>query len=280
MAVFKKLVAEIKMDVYEKKDNDPKAYRYEEEDKDMIAKKIKYLNRHLRNLQLLEKEDDQSECFGYLAIAYLKLDRLEEAKEALERQLELATEFKNEMMQRMAYGNLGVIYNLQHNVSKAVDCYQKSLELAIRFNNKYAQSRLFNNLANCEEKLMNFEAAIQYQLQNLAIAKEFNNRDSIVKACGSLAGYYHLTGQLEEAVDHLEQITDQLRKNLKVVDVLADDASDSDDCGYIPHEEHEGDEECDARHVACCKDGGAAGSSGGMLGKIKKKVKKKKGEKK
>lgn len=149
-----------------------------------------------------------------------------------------------------------------------MECYKGSLELAIKHNNKYAQCRLYNNLANIEELLMNFEAAIEYQLQNLAVAKVLKNRDTIVKACGAIAGYYHTLDNLDEAVNYLEQLIDQLRKNLKIVDTLADDASDSDDGGYITIEEND-DGGSDGEEGG---GEGSGGGGGGIFAKIKKKI--------
>ena len=66
---------------------------------------------------------------------------------------------------------------------------------------------------------------------------------------------------------YLEELMEQLRTNLKVLDVLADDAAGSDDGGYINIEEEEEEED----------DGGGGGGGGGgaklgFFGKIKKKI--------
>ena len=47
------------------------------------------------------------ECYGYLAIGYLQLGDLTNAHIAMQTQLDMGVETKNEPMQRMALLNLG-----------------------------------------------------------------------------------------------------------------------------------------------------------------------------
>lgn len=110
MAKFKKLIAEVGKMLYEKVDNDAKAFRYipEMEEKDIIKKKIKYLQKHLRDSQQHPKtEKVQLMCYGHLGTAWLKLENYEKARENYMIQLEMAEEFKDLHGQRMAHGNLG-----------------------------------------------------------------------------------------------------------------------------------------------------------------------------
>lgn len=110
MAKFKKLITEVGRMLYEKIDNDAKAFRYlpEMEEPDIIKKKIRYLNKHLRDSQQHPKtEKEQLMCYGHLGTAYLKLGNYEEARENYNKQLEMSEEFKDLNGQRMAHGNLG-----------------------------------------------------------------------------------------------------------------------------------------------------------------------------
>ena len=107
MTQFRKRVIEIKKHLHERLDNDAKAFRFDKEDDDVVKKKIKYISKHLSSLKEQDKEKEQVECYGYLAVAYMKLNLYGQAKIALTTQLDMAIEYKDEHMQRMAYGNLG-----------------------------------------------------------------------------------------------------------------------------------------------------------------------------
>ena len=104
---FRKRVKEIRKNLHERLDNDAKCFRFATEGDDIIRKKIKYLDKHMKVLIEQEKTKDQPICYGNLAIAYLKLNDLKNGKINLLLQLEMATELKDEAMLRMAYGNLG-----------------------------------------------------------------------------------------------------------------------------------------------------------------------------
>ena len=108
MAGFRKLLATVRRELYERLDNDAKSFRYETEEEDMIRTKIKYLNRHLRDEIVNGKsKKDQISCYGYLGLAYIKLDDYTKAREYFDIQLEMATEYNDDHMCRMAYANLG-----------------------------------------------------------------------------------------------------------------------------------------------------------------------------
>ena len=107
MALLKKRVTEIKKHLYERVSNDAKAFRFEPEETDIIRNKTKYVEKHMKNLLDEGLDKEQAECYGYLAIAYMKLDQYDKAWKTLNKQLELAVEYKDEPMQRIAHGNLG-----------------------------------------------------------------------------------------------------------------------------------------------------------------------------
>ena len=109
-AKFKKLIAEVSKMLYEKVDNDAKAFRYmpEAETKEVIRKKIKYMNKHLRDAQQHEKtEREQVMIYGTLGTAYFKLGDFEKARENYEIQLSMGEELKDLEQQRMAHANIG-----------------------------------------------------------------------------------------------------------------------------------------------------------------------------
>lgn len=111
MATFRKLLAEVRQNLYERLDNDAKSYRYECDDDDVVKNKMKYLNRHLRDLKAnSSNEKDQIPIYGYIGLAYMKLNDREKAEEYFNLQLEMALEKKDECMQRMAYANIGEIF--------------------------------------------------------------------------------------------------------------------------------------------------------------------------
>ena len=68
---------------------------------------VRYLQRHINNLYIINKPKEVPECYGYLAIGYIALGDLENAERALMTRIELAIETKMETMERMAYANLG-----------------------------------------------------------------------------------------------------------------------------------------------------------------------------
>ena len=115
MAAFKKLIAEVSKMTYEKVDNDAKAFRFlpDAEAKHVLKKKVKYLNKHLRDLQQRDQNTLKEEVmiFGTLGTAYFKLGDLAKAREYYDMQLELGEELKDEEQQRMAHGNVGKIHN-------------------------------------------------------------------------------------------------------------------------------------------------------------------------
>ena len=97
--------------VYEKVDNDAKAFRYlpEAESKEVLKKKVKYLNKHLRDCQAHEKtEKEQVMIYGTLGTAYFKLGDLDKAREYYEIQLSMGVELKDVEQQRMAHANIGM----------------------------------------------------------------------------------------------------------------------------------------------------------------------------
>ena len=111
VANFKKLIAEVRKMVYEKVDNDAKAFRYlpEAESKEVLKKKVKYLNKHLRDCQAHEKtEKEQVMIYGTLGTAYFKLGDLDKAREYYEIQLSMGVELKDVEQQRMAHANIGM----------------------------------------------------------------------------------------------------------------------------------------------------------------------------
>lgn len=112
VANFKKLIAEVSKMLYEKVDNDAKAYRFlpEAETKDVLKKKVKYLNKHLRDCQQHEKtEKEQVMIYGTLGTAFFKLGNFEKARENYDIQLEMGEELKDLEQQRMAHGNIGML---------------------------------------------------------------------------------------------------------------------------------------------------------------------------
>ena len=112
---------------------------------------------------------------------------------------------------------------------------------------------------------MEFTKAIEYHEKHLNIAKLLNDRDALVKSCGALASMYHCLNDPTQAVFYLDMVIDQLRKNMKVLDTLADDADGSEPGGYVNIEEPDNDEDDDDAGPA----GGGGGGSTGVLGKIK-----------
>ena len=68
-----------------------------------------------------------------------------------------------------------------------------------------------------------------------------------------------------------QQLTDQLRKNLKLLDTLADDASNSEDEGYVNIYEDDEEPEKKLHHTVVKKDGRFR-----ILSKIKRKFSRKK----
>lgn len=96
--------------VYEKVDNDAKAFRYlpEAESNEVLKKKLKYLNKHLRDTQAHEKtEKEQVMIYGTLGTAYFKLGDFVKAREYYEIQLSMGEDLKDVEQQRMAHANIG-----------------------------------------------------------------------------------------------------------------------------------------------------------------------------
>ena len=112
MASFKKLIAEVSKMTYEKVENDAKAFRFlpEAEATHVLKKKVKYLNKHLRDLQSRDTNTLKEEVMilGTLGTAYFKLGDFQKARDYYEEQLSLGEELKDEEQQRMAHGNIGM----------------------------------------------------------------------------------------------------------------------------------------------------------------------------
>ena len=114
MAQFRKRVTEIRKHLHERDENDAKSFRFvpSGDEEDIIQMKIKYLQKHIKILTEQERTSKLAECYGYLAVAYMKLNNYAEAKTVINTQLELAIAHKDEAMKRMSYSNLGVINKL------------------------------------------------------------------------------------------------------------------------------------------------------------------------
>ncbi|XP_057304280.1 tetratricopeptide repeat protein 28-like [Hydractinia symbiolongicarpus] len=244
--VFKKVLDEVTMMLYEKVDNNPDDYRFTKEEPDEIKRKLKYVDMHMKKALEFNLQKEVLDCINHQALAAYKLNDMVKFEELSNTMLEMAVELKDDMRIRQAYCNLGVLCKMNGKFGKALEYYNLALDMVKKRNERWCIARLYNNIANIYEMLNDLEKAMEYQLLRLEVAEELNDLDGITKASSSLAAMYHVSDDVEKSIEYYQKVQDVLRKKLKNFDTLADDAAGSDDdfvdFGEGDEEEQEGEE--------------------------------------
>ncbi|RMH69171.1 MAG: GAF domain-containing protein [Gemmatimonadetes bacterium] len=190
--------------------------------------------------EMLHQQADrvgQSRVSAYRSTVYLKLGRVEEARQAAERALELAgddppsrstalnaygilydklgdyektiTYFQQALklreesadVQRMAasYNNLGLLYTTRGEYSYALDCYQRGSEILDRVGNFHGKANLLNNLGEIYFVQGDFESAEHGWLQSLSVGEKLSIPVIQAEASYGLARLDHLRGAYQDA---------------------------------------------------------------------------------
>ena len=98
---------EMETKIIEKVENDPHDFRFEPEEKEDIARKMKYLDLHLEDAISFEEKKEELEAVASLALGYHKLGDYKTAMKYYKRELKLAVKLNDETNQRRAHCNIG-----------------------------------------------------------------------------------------------------------------------------------------------------------------------------
>jgi tetratricopeptide (TPR) repeat protein len=109
-------------------------------------------------------------------LALLKLDRLQEAKKALQESLRISQELGQRFGSVRVLDALGRVLTTEGDHSGALSLRLQALKIAKDFGNKYSIAMLLNNLCHVYTILDDYDKAIRYQQESIDISREIGHR--------------------------------------------------------------------------------------------------------
>lgn len=120
--------------------------------------------------------------------------------------------------QAKAHGNLGVTQEALGNMMEAQQCYEKQLELALQSNDQVLQTTAYSSLGRVQHALGDSGAAANSLARSLALAQTLGRREEEAKARHRLGLALWAQGDISAAASQLERaaaMLEALRKEAK-----------------------------------------------------------------
>ncbi len=167
---------------------------------------ISLLSSLVKDLERLEKPDEyerlQVDSFAELGKAYWKKGAYEEAKELLEKAIDLANSISYDLGRVYALNYRGNIELSQGNLETATEIYLECLDVRRRETDMLGVAVCLMNLGVTYMEAGNLAKAIDHFEEAIALSRNYETLDAkaiLATALNNLAGCYRNQGELEKA---------------------------------------------------------------------------------
>jgi tetratricopeptide (TPR) repeat protein len=143
--------------------------------------------------------------YNELGVVYRLLGRMEQAREFLEKALQMYTEDGNHLGQGRVLNDLGRVFADLRNEELARSTYQQALYLCQEQEDHSAEGSALNNLGWVSITQGQSKQAQKYYEQALSIFREIGNRIGEGATLNNLGRVYEDLGQREQAQEYYEQ---------------------------------------------------------------------------
>jgi tetratricopeptide (TPR) repeat protein len=215
---------------------------------------------------------------GTLGGTYRALGQAERAMEHYQQALVIAREIGDRGLEGDQLCNLGIAYRALGQVERAIEHYQQALAITREIGAASAEHSAewtharrsegvnLGNLGNAYHDLGQVERAIEYLEQALAIARDIGDRSLEGNQLGNLGNAYKDMGQVKRAIEYLEQA-------LAIAREIGDRSSEGNQLGNLGIAYHAlGQVERTIEHLeqalAIARDIGDRGNEGICLGNL------------
>jgi predicted ATPase/DNA-binding SARP family transcriptional activator len=113
---------------------------------------------------------------GIYGVILLKLDRLPEAKKALQESLQISQGMGQNFGTIRSLDALAGVFTVEGNFTEAINLRVQALKIARDFGNKFSIATILNNLSHTYTALNDFEKAMKYQQESIEISREIGSR--------------------------------------------------------------------------------------------------------
>ncbi len=206
--IRKGLVLNVLANVYTKKGELDKAYRFFDE-----AIKI---------YRSLNDRDRLSKILINVSTYLMYKKEYERALSLLNEALELVTQTANRGVLPAIYNNIGLIYMDNRDIEKAIVNFNNALKISRNIGNKYSEMNVLVNISRAYSLMNFFKEAETYLIQSLELAKKVGNRATEGIALANLAFTYYVDGKLakaEEAAREAIFVFEELKDTYSIVDL-------------------------------------------------------------
>ena len=147
------------------------------------------------------------ECELLCTLATLHKDQCKfvEAKETLEKAIELSKKIGNRKTEAESYGALGIVYKIQSEYGKAKEYFQKALTITREIGDKEGEARDYGNLGTVFRSLGEYVKAKEYHEKALMISKQIGDKIGMAAAWGNLGNVLECLSEYVKAKEYLEK---------------------------------------------------------------------------
>ncbi|MGC9366513.1 MAG: tetratricopeptide repeat protein, partial [bacterium] len=124
----------------------------------------------------------------------------------LNKALKLFQEEKDLIGQSRTYANIGLTYmEVYFDHEKSLENYLKSIEIDKKMGNIKAQMISLNNVGGLYMNVKKYKKAKEFFEKSLSMTKEMGSYIHMINPLANLSAYYHAIGNLDLAIDYIDQ---------------------------------------------------------------------------
>lgn len=165
----------------------------------------KFCLQELTIRQEMADEDGVRRCYGRLGATYVRMSRFAEAKEFLEKELQIIKRTGATSAMAYSYQNHGEMFAGQGKYAEAVSHYEEALKLGRKLNDKQGQFLALSSLGGAYKMLKQSETSKLMHERQLHIAIEFKDDVMMCKTYCQLGAIHRQLGNVDKAIGFLEK---------------------------------------------------------------------------
>ena len=146
-----------------------------------------------------------AQAHRHYASACIQVGRHTEARDHLQRSLDLFQEIDDRTGQAEAHHSMGWMFSEHGEYAEALDHYQQALDLSQQTGNRAARARALNNMAWYHTMLGDHEQAVGRGQQALALAQELDDEAAQAAIWDTIGVAHHHLGNAQDAVACFEE---------------------------------------------------------------------------